>query len=316
MAVSGTSSFSANRNEIIDQAAKLLNAIGTGVTMGPAMQNDFAFALNAMVKRWQAKGIHVWTTTEATLFPQAGQYRYSAGAGATDHITETYYETTTSADLVVSQTILNVTDTSNVTIGDFIGVVMDNGAFHWAQATGKSANTVTINGAGLTDSAAIGNAIFSYTSKIVKPLKIVDARRYDIDGATDTPVIMVSRQEYRALPVKTESGTMNEVFYDPQLNTGYIHIWRVPLAASELLKFTWHRPIMDFTAPTNDADLPQEWIQTLYYNLALVMMPMYPVPPQKERMITAMATQFFDDLSGFDRENESIFIQPDMEGGY
>jgi hypothetical protein len=314
MAVSGTSSFSANRNEIIDQAAKLLNAIGTGVTMGAAMRNDFAFALNAMVKRWQAKGIHVWTTTEATLFPQAGQYRYSAGSGATDHITEVYYETSASADLIAGQTALNITDTSNITIGDFLGVVMDNGALHWGTVTAKSSTSVTINGAGLTDSAATGNAVFNYTSKIVKPLAVVDARRYDIDGATDTPLIMISRQEYRALPVKTESGTMNEVFYDPQRSTGYIQIWRVPETVSELLKFTWHRPIMDFTAPTDDADLPQEWIQTLQYNLALVMMPMYPVPQQKERMITAMAAQFFDDLSGFDRENESIFIQPDLEG--
>ncbi len=314
MAVSGTSSFSATRNNIIEQAAKLLNAIGTGTAMGGAMQTDFAFALNAMVKRWQATGIHVWTTTEATLFPVPGQYRYSAGSGATDHITETYYETETTAAQIVGQTLLNIDDTSNITIADNLGVVLDDGSIHWAVVTGKTSSTVTINGTGLADTAAEGNAVFNYTAKIVKPLAIVDARRYDIDGQTDTPIIVISRKEYRALPVKTESGTINEVFYDPQRNTGYINIWRVPQTASELLKFTWHRPIMDFSAASDDADLPQEWTQTLYYNLALVMMPMYPVPPQKERLITNMAMQFFNDLTGFDRENESIFIQPDLEG--
>lgn len=313
MAVSGTSSFTATRNELIDQAAGLLNVVATGQTMGAAVRNDFAFALNAMIKRWQATpGAHVWTTARGTLFPQPGQVRYTAGPGSTDHITEVYYETAATVDAVIAATAIDVEDTTNVTIGDFVGIVLDDGTLQWETVTGKTASSISFAPAGLDDTVAIGNAVFTYTSKIVKPLKVVEAQRYDIDGQTDTPISVISRKEYYDLPNKQNIDAITEMFYDPQRTTGIFHLWGVPAATTELLNFTWYRPLMDFTNPTDNPDFPQEWIQTIVFNLAKIQMIKYPVPPQKERMITNMADQFFADLMGFDRENESITIQPDF----
>ena len=75
MATSGTSILTATRDQIIRQAGLLIQAFGAGLTPSATTVNDFAFNLNAMVKRWQAKGIHIWTVSEATLFPQPGQYQ-------------------------------------------------------------------------------------------------------------------------------------------------------------------------------------------------------------------------------------------------
>ena len=313
MTTSGTSVFNPNRNAIIRQAALLVTAIGAGVPMGAQMLQDFDFVLNAMVKSWQAKGLHIWTTTEATLFPAVGQVRYGAGTGATDHITQTYYETAITTDEAAGQTVLSVDDTTNMTALDNIGIVLDDGTLFWTTIVSKTSTTVTITDA-LTDDAAQINAVFNYTSKIVRPLKVVDARRYDIDAASDTPLSIVSRQEYQNLPMKTEAGLPIELFYDAQLVIGYFYLWQVPDATTDLVKFTWHRPIQDFNAAGDTADLPQEWVLCLVYNLAQLVMPQYPVSPKNVALINNMAPQLLMDLTGFDRENESIFISPDMDG--
>ena len=311
MATSGTSTFNATRNDICRQAALLLNAVPLQQTMGSALLEAFVFMLNAMVKSWAATGIHLWTVTEATLFPVAGQVRYSAGTGATDHITQTFYETSITTTEVAGQTVLSVDSTTNMTVADNIGIVLDDGSLQWTTISSKTSTTVTVATA-LTDDAAAANAVFNYTSKIVRPLKVVDARRYNIDGGTDTPMTVCSRQEYRNLPLKTQAGMPIQMFYDAQLTLGYFNLWQVPDTTTELVKFTWHRPIEDFNTSADNPDLPQEWILPLVYNLAKLKMPSHPVDAQRRQDINDTADALLAAMTGWDRESESIFIQPDM----
>jgi hypothetical protein len=313
VSTSGTSTFNATRNEICRQAALLLNAVPLGQTMSAALLEAFAFMLNAMVKSWAATGIHVWATSEATLFPVAGQTRYGAGTGATDHITQTYYETAISVDEAAGQTTLSVDDTTNMTPLDNIGVVVDDGTIFWTTIFSKAPATVTIT-APLPDGATSENAVFNYTSKIARPLKVVDAKRYNIDGETDTPMTVCSRKEYQNLPMKNQAGMPIQLFYDAQLTIGYFNLWQVPNPLTDLVKFTWHRPIMDFNASADNPDFPQEWILPLVYNLAKLKMPSHPVDGQRRADINETADNLLAAMVGFDRENESIFIQPDMEG--
>lgn len=310
MATSGISTFNATMDTIIRQAALQVNAVGAGQTMGAQMSTDFKFMLNAMVKTWQAEGIHVWTTAEATLFPVAGQVKYGAGTGATDHITQTYYETSLSAAEAAGQTILSATSTTNMTVSDNIGIVLDDGSTQWTTISSKTSTTVTV-AAALTGAAASGNAVFNYTTKLVRPLKVVDARRYNIDGATDTPMIVASRQEYNNLPQKTTAGSPVHLFYDAQLTIGYFYLWQVPSTTTDLVKFTFHRPIQDFNTAADNPDLPETWILTMVYNLAQIMMPQYPVSAQKANQINSLAAQFLDTMRGYDREGESIYFAPD-----
>ena len=315
MATSGVSTFNATRNQIIRNAALLLKAVGANAAMNSVMIDDFAFGLNAMVKRWQAgpNPIHLWTTSEATLFPQPGQIRYAAGTGAADHITDSYVDTETSADEALGQTVISIEDPTGMTAADHIGIVLDDGTLQWTTIASVGATTVTLDDA-LTDSVTAGNKVFAYTNKIPQPLKVIDYRRFDIDGDTDTPVFPVARLDYQNIPLKTAPGSLNQVYYDRQLGTGYFHLWQVPGAVSELLKFTYRRPIMDFSSAANNPDLPQEWIQALYYNLAFVMAPQFHVEEAQFRRIERMAAMFLDDMMAFDREDESLFIQPDIRG--
>lgn len=311
MTTSGTVTFNPTRNEIIRQAALEVNAIGAGVTMGAQMLTDFNFRLNAMVKHWQADNLHVWTTAEGTLFPVAGQVRYGAGTGATDHITQSYYETAITTLEAAAQTILSVDSTTNMTAADYIGVVLDTGATHWTTIVSKNSTTVTITAA-LPSAAAAGNPVFTYTTKLVRPLKVVDARRYTIASANDTPMgPIISRNEYQNLSQKTQAGQLVQMFYDAQLTIGYFYLWQVPSTTTDLVKFTFHRPIQDFTTAADTADVPQEWILTMVFNLAQLMLGQYPVSPSKTNQINTMADNLLMTMRGFDRENESLFITPD-----
>lgn len=311
MATSGTSDFNATRNEICREAARMVQAIrGVQATMHPNMLQEFTFALNAMTKTWQAAGIHVWTVSEATLFPQPGQIRYSLKSSSTDHATQEYAQSSISADEAVGQTILSVTDTSDFAVNDYCGVILNDGTIQWSTVQAKSSTTVTIV-APLTDTASEGNPIFAYTTKIVRPLKVVDARTHDIASEREIPIDVVSRLDYRNLPNKTVPGRMNQVFYDPQLTVGYANIWMVEPSVTELLNFTWWRPIQDFSAAGDNPDLPQEWIETLIFNLALAKCPAYQVSGEQFAMIKDGAENRLDMLSGFDRENESIIFGVD-----
>jgi hypothetical protein len=118
----------------------------------------------------------------------------------------------------------------------------------------------------------------------------------------------MSRLDYRNQPNKLANGPTNQYFYDPQLNTGQFFVWPVPTSTQDAIKFTWYRPIQDFNTAGNTPDLPQEWIDTLIFNLAVVMAPEYDCPPQRYQMLVTQAAQYLDDVVGFDREPESTYF--------
>jgi hypothetical protein len=314
MTTSGTSSFNVVRDDIIKAAARKIGAIRATQTPNAQMVTDFAQALNALVKHWQAKGLHVWTETEATLFPQAGQTRYAiSDASSSDHATQSYVATLLSAVAASSATTITVDSITGISSGDHIGVVLDDGTVHWTTVNGApSGSTITLT-TGLADSASADAHVYAYTTKIVRPLKIVDARWQDADTGIESPVIeMIARLKYRQLPTKTEAGATVSAFYDPQLTTGYLNLWHVPDPFEGFVNFTWWRPIMDFNAAGDNPDLPQEWIRTMMWNLALEMAPEFDVPAQKFQIIQAMAAQSLEEVEGWDREEESAEFAPDM----
>lgn len=318
MAVSGSSDFSRTRDQIIRRSLRLIGVLKSGETPGAQVVTDAAEALNAMVKRWNKKpGLHVWAVAEATLFPQASQVRYGLSTSSADHATETYYETALSAAEASGQTTLSVDSTANMTVADNIGIVVDDGTLHWSTIASKTATTVTINDA-LDDDAASGNVVFNYTTKIVRPLKIVDARRYNIASATDVSISdsqgsLMARLDYQALSNKTQTGTINRVFYDPRRSDqdGHLYLWQPPAAVTDLVKFTWHRPIMDFDSAGDTPDLPQEWFDALAFNLAVSIAPEFDVPPEKFQQVLLGAASYLEDVQGDDRDGESIYMQAD-----
>lgn len=314
MTTSGTTTFSRNRDQLIAGALRKINAFESGETPDAQSVADASDALNVMVKHWQATGIHIWRTTEAILFPQLNQVRYTLGSASTDHATETYVKTalTTAAALGAGTVVLN--SVTGVATAYNIGVQLDSGTIQWTTVNGApSGSTVTLT-AVLTDSAALGNMVLVYQTNLIRPLKILDARRYNFTSAIDAPLNESDRIEYQEMPNKTSTGAVNSFYYDRRggaNSTGLIYLWPAPATVNEAVKMTVARPIQDFTVAGDDSDLPQEWIRAIEWGLADEIADEYDVPEPKRTRIERRAAQYLSEANWWERELVSFEFVPD-----
>ncbi len=314
MATSGSSDFSTNRNAIIQEAYELGGILRTGQALSGAQLAKGSRVLNAMVKAWMASGIHIWTVVEGVLIPQADQIQYALGSSTTDHVClkSDYVETALAADAASGATSLTVDSITGIAASDKIGIVLDDGTVHFTTVNGApSGTTVTITLA-LTDTAGSGAKVMTYTNKLVRPIKIVAARRKNLSSGYETTLTRLERADYQSLAAKTSSGLPSQYFYDPQLTLGQFYIYQREDSISEIINFTCHRPIEDFDAAADNPDLPQEWIKALNYGLALDLGDSYDIPEQRYARIAAQFAATMSALSGFDREEGSVFLQPDV----
>jgi hypothetical protein len=361
MASSGTSTFTETRDQLITRAMRQCSAIQAGEIPQAADIQTCSEALNAMIKEWDALGIHVWTETEGVLFPQPNQEKYYFGPGSTDHTAEYWLLSSLAEYAPAGATTLTLNaiqlyGQSQIVNGDNIGIVLDSGFVFWtivaisyvidlANPYLTDENGIPIYSGDplqpliylnpppynipilvyfvqlanpLPSSASANNYIFDYTTGLLRPLRIPSSRRFFIGPSNptspiygsriDTPMLVYSRLDYHELPNKRLPGVPTAFFYDPQLNLGQYYLWPAPLNVTALFKFTWYRQIQDFNNPTDNPDLPQEWLNTIAWNLAKEIGPEYDVPIQKYQIILQRAEETLDRASGWDKESESIYF--------
>lgn len=150
----------------------------------------------------------------------------------------------------------------------------------------------------------------------VKPMRVLSVRRMATSSSTETPLTEMSRQEYFDMPNKAQSSTPNSFYYDPQRATGTLYLWppaNTAIAGAQTLNVTYLRRMADFDGASDEADMPQEWLDALIWNGADALEVEYPVNDQRlASKITAYAVDTFTALKGFDNEPASIFLQPAM----
>lgn len=152
-------------------------------------------------------------------------------------------------------------------------------------------------------------------SLIPKPLRILSVRRSDSDGR-EIPMNELSRQEYYDSPNKTTSTSVPVSWYfDPQTTTGVLHVWPAPdtnAAADYTLQITCSRPIEDMDDPSNDLDMPQEWIDPIVWMLADDLETEYPVNDGRlAQKIERKAMEAKQILDYWDTETTSLYMQPE-----
>jgi hypothetical protein len=309
MSTSGSVNYNDTRSTIITDALYEIGALGIGETLSSedeALANRY---LNRMIKSYPWNSLHLFGQTEGTLFLQADQVKYNLGA--TDHASNTTVETTTSAAAISGASTVTCTTVTGMTASDNIGIELDDGTIQWTTISSINSGTKVVTLATtLTDAVASGNVIYTYTTRLNRPLMISNVRRRDVDGI-DIPLTPLSRQEYMDLPNKTSEGTPNSYFYDPQLTYGYLYVWQEPDDMSIRLKFTYDRPLEDFDNSSDNPDFPQEWLLPIVRNLAVLIAPDFsrPVSPDLARQ----AQQGFQMAWLFDTENTSVYLAPRSE---
>ena len=306
MAVSGSKNFAITRSDIIEAALRKIGAYDQGEAVDGDEYNAADMALNLMVKEWVADGADIFLRTESTLFLQPGQQSYSL---STDHITDSYVETTLIND-IGSTTTLPVTDSTGMAVDDYIGVKLDDKTIAWSTiASVDSATQVTINDA-TGGAASEGGRVYAYTTKSDRPQKLLFAFRSDTSGF-DTEVEIIGENEYQRQSNKAASGPPVEVWYNPRGNqsTGELNVWPVDGGA------TWDKLVLinqvlpdDFDASSDNPDFPIEWGNALVWNLAAELASEYGVSENQQGRLWQIAQYKLDKLLAYDIENANVVI--------
>ncbi len=333
MSYSGTVTYRITANAIINGALRLCGAIDPENTAGPTINQtaNGLEALNLMVKSWETVGLELWERKYAVIFPQQGQEVYVLGSPgpAGDHacfstpLGTGFINTTLAANAISGATTVTLTDVSttgtvgvpsiNVTTADNIGIQLASGVMFWTTVVSVNLGTkvVTLT-TGLSGAATAGACVNDYTTKLIRPLRILDGFVRQSQGGNDVPIMKIPRELYNRFGVKSSQGTSIQMYYDPQENAGNLYVYPTTQDVSNLIYIEMQNPIQDFASASNDYDMPQEWGEALKYNLAMRIAPEYSVPTQRYNQIKELAMSTFAQLDSWDQEDASVFMQPDQ----
>jgi hypothetical protein len=273
MATSGSYNFSVSRNDICYASLRVVGALASGETPEASELTEAIQALNMMVKSWQGSGLEVWAAKRATLFLQLNQSEYALGPSG-DHATHSYVETAIRVAGIATDTTIEVDSTTGMTVADNVGIVLDSGSIHWTTiATIPDADTITI-ATGLPSGVAVDKAVYAYTSKIPRPVRIIQAFTRNTSDQ-DYTVYPWHRDEHWSMYDKTLISPPTRYFYEAHIPNGTLYTNYRPLDVTETLELVYHRPFEDFDAAGDEPDFPQEWFEALKYGLALRLAPEY-----------------------------------------
>ncbi len=214
----------------------------------------------------------------------------------------------------------NDTQTSQIvlldqTTGDFIGIRLDDGTRQWEKIIEVLSDTQVSITNGLTGDSAASNSVFTFSELIPRPMRLLQLRRDRLGtGSEEIETIQWSRQEYFAQPDKQSQGQINNWYYSPQLNQGRLYIWQTANDVDQFGKFTYIRPINITTETADNPDFPSEWFDPLSFLLASRIGPEYRIPQDRLDRLRLEAEQMMENALGYDREPDSLNVQPDFQG--
>lgn len=313
MATSGTDSLASNRDLIIKLAYQEINIIDETEDPTPTQITFATNLLNLLIKKWQSEGIKLWTRKQGALFLAYNDNQYTLSSSG-DHATQSYTSTTIGADEAASQTTLTLTSTSGITANDYIGIELDAGTRQWTTVSSVTNSTTLVVATGLTSAAASGNTVVAYTTKITRPLSIIQARLFDLVTSYESELWPYAHDEYFSLPNKTILGSPTIYYYDKALTTGELYIDPRPNNVDKIIKFTYQDPLDIMSAAANTFDFPDEWLFPLVKNLEVLLARSHRLPLQEIMDLRAEAQQLKDELKMHDTDDVSLRICPNTTG--
>ena len=304
MATSNSVDFSVNRDTLIKDSLIDLGAVSSEDTPSSTIVAHAARLLNMMLKAWIADGLHLWKIRPFSILIENGKVSYSLSSTG-DQASLTMNDTTMRIAGVTNDTILQVTTTSGMTAGDYIGIELDDATLHKTTIASVTDSDTVVITTGIASAAAVGNRIYWYTTKLIRPLEVTDVRIKD-DADNERPVTVISRQEYMQLPSKSSTGEIVQVYFDPQLTSSKLYVFNVPNTVDKTIECVGYFPIEDMDSAANDFDIPQEWYLAVKTNLSVLLGPSYGARTEQMKALKAIAMEEKERVMGWDKEHTSI----------
>ncbi len=318
---SGDTSFNLTTTQIIQEALELLGVVRPGQSVSGEDYVSCLRSLNMMVKSWQQNGMFVTHEEDATIFIEPGQMKYVLGGTSPSRTgKEPVLELKTSADKAAAATSIDVTDTSNMTVLDKIGIILDDGTVHWTTVQSITDSDTVVITVALPSAASTGNVVFTYTTAMGRPLEITSLSVRNAGGTEgnltqeqhDVKLHEINSQMFKNIYNKGQEGTPIQFYQDKQNNYTNLKIWPTGNYTSDRLKITYKRIIEDFTNSDDIADLPANWSACFAYNLAAYVAPKYGKEQKAGMAIAPIATSLLQAAMSDVSEKAPFTITPDM----
>lgn len=309
MTTSNSTDYSINRDALIKDSLIDLGAISAEDPPSSAIIDHAARLLNMMLKAWVADGLHLWKIKKFTILIENGKVTYDLSPTG-DQASLTMNDTTMRIAGVTSDTILQVTTTSGMVAGDYIGIELDNATLHKTTIASITDSDTVVITTGIASAAAVGNRVYWYTTKLIRPLEVTDVRIKHNNN--ERPVTLISRQEYMQLPNKVNAGEIVQVYFDPQLTSSKLYVFNVPNTVDRTIECIGYFPIEDMDSAANDFDIPQEWYLAVKTNLSVLLGPSYGQRSEQIRILKTIAMEEKDRVMGWDKEKTEITFAPDL----
>lgn len=146
----------------------------------------------------------------------------------------------------------------------------------------------------------------SYALTTDNPLRIVECRYRYPDGHV-LPMKRLSRHQYMDLPLKNSSGYPTQYYFDPQQGSQTLYVWPVlQRITTDAFVYTFQRRFQVCASPNNSIDIPEEWLQTVGYCLAELILPNYGVTGETAQRVETMAQKLHRKAKAFNRPD---FVQ-------
>jgi len=103
-------------------------------------------------------------------------------------------------------------------------------------------------------------AVPAYDVTALKPLRLIEGTFIRDSNGVDTPLTLISRQEYNALGSKSSASVPNQVYYDPGDVFGTIYVFGYSVDATHTMYAQTQRQFYDMTSGSDNFDFPSEWL--------------------------------------------------------
>lgn len=310
MAVSGVYTFDLTLNEIIEDAFDRLQIGADGETLTGDMQKRAKRSLNLMIKEWEQQGIHLWTYTEGSLFLQVGQPEYDF---STANVTNKFFETSTIAAAAATDTTITVDDTTEMVVGDNLGIILQDNNLQWTTiSTLPGAGVVTFPDP-LTDDVLSGAIVRNYRGTFVPVKRVLDVRRKETTDY-EIPIVFESRKDYFNLPNKNQLGTPIQAYYQRGRDNGTMFLWSTPSSSASVINFTYERSIQIMVNLDDTFDFPEEWHEAVISNLSVKLIPKYGASPALIMELKESAARSLSLALNFDSAVYPVVMEMDRYG--
>lgn len=312
MPTSGSVDFSVSRDNILYDALMMAGAMGPEDTPAASWVTHAARQLNKVVKALGSRGPSLWAKKVGYILPVSDTNTVLLGPSG-GHATLSYDHTLVAVAAVETDTTIEVEDAAAFSASDYIGVEMDDGTMHWTTINGAPAGDVITLTAALTQDVPVGAHVYGYTTKLQRPLRIMDAFLHNITQETDLYVDIMAKLDFDLLGAKTEEGVVDQLTYEPLLDNGVAYFAPRFEDGERVLQIIFQRPFEDFDSSSDTPDFPQEWYDYLTIATAVRLSPTYGLPVQDRQALKQDAKEALDLVSGNEPEEGSLRIRPEIE---